>query len=210
MRALGGSAGGSNSSSQSGAAGGGLGIDQYVDQLCRMAVTIHRTVELETDKYYRDLRRRNYTTPTSYLELIKLYMEILSKQRTKVSDNEKRYRVGLEKLADTEKMVAKLQEELTNLQPVLDQAARDTGESFLLSPRACISHAHTPQSAAAVSLRGPFLPLLTSLPQSFFGDMLTPHDSVSCQLFFAHCIFLPVVLVNRVAVDQGPGRSEGC
>lgn len=35
------------------------------------AVNVHRTVERQTERYLRELKRYNYTTPTSYLELIR-------------------------------------------------------------------------------------------------------------------------------------------
>jgi hypothetical protein len=34
-------------------------------------VNVHRTVERQTERYLRELKRYNYTTPTSYLELIR-------------------------------------------------------------------------------------------------------------------------------------------
>lgn len=38
---------------------------------------IHESVVVMSEKFYDELRRKNYTTPTSYLELIKLYVEML-------------------------------------------------------------------------------------------------------------------------------------
>jgi dynein heavy chain len=91
-----------------------------------MCNKIHRTVEIETANFFKELKRYNYTTPTSYLELIKLYIDILKKQREKISSNEKRYRVGLDKLRETEEMVARLEISLTEMQPVLVKAAEET------------------------------------------------------------------------------------
>lgn len=34
-------------------------------------MNVHRTVERQTERYLRELKRYNYTTPTSYLELIR-------------------------------------------------------------------------------------------------------------------------------------------
>jgi len=45
--------------------------------LCQMSVQIHNSVQEASDSYYAELRRRNYTTPTSYLDLIKTYIEML-------------------------------------------------------------------------------------------------------------------------------------
>ena len=102
-----------------------IGIGDYVDQLSTMCNKMHRAVEIETANYFNEVKRYNYTTPTSYLELIKLYVDILKKQQTKVSNNERRYRVGLNKLKETEDMVAKLEIHLTEMQPVLKQASED-------------------------------------------------------------------------------------
>lgn len=103
-----------------------LGIGDYVEPLSIMCNKIHRTVEAATSQYFKELKRYNYTTPTSYLELIKLYVDILKKQQVKISNNERRYRVGLGKLKETEDMVADLEKSLTALQPVLEKAAEET------------------------------------------------------------------------------------
>lgn len=60
-------------------------------------------------RFERELGRKTYTTPTSYLELIKLYLEMLGAQRDSVSMNESRYRNGLQKLEETKVMVNELQ-----------------------------------------------------------------------------------------------------
>lgn len=103
-----------------------LGVSDYVDALSNMCNKMHRTVEMETVSYLKELKRYNYTTPTSYLELIKLYIDILKKQTLKITNNEKRYKIGLQKLKDTEGMVSDLEAKLTEMQPVLAQAAADT------------------------------------------------------------------------------------
>jgi hypothetical protein len=54
----------------------------------------------------------------------RLYLDILGRQREVVSGNEGRYRGGLQKLADTEKVVADLQERLTEMKPFLEKAAK--------------------------------------------------------------------------------------
>ena len=105
-----------------------LGISEYVASLSQMCNKMHRTVEITTQEFYDEMRRHNYTTPTSYLELIKLYVDILKSQQEKVSTNERRYRVGLDKLRETEEIVAELEVKLTEMQPVLEQASKDTAE----------------------------------------------------------------------------------
>lgn len=103
-----------------------LGIEAHVDTLCKMTVTIHRSVEDATARFYLQLKRQNYTTPTSYLELIKLYVDMLRNHRHLVRGKESRYRGGLKKLTETEEVVGNLKQSLTDLQPVLVKAQEDT------------------------------------------------------------------------------------
>ncbi|RHY05497.1 hypothetical protein DYB25_001425 [Aphanomyces astaci] len=105
-----------------------LGIDEHVETLCNMAVTIHRSVEAATAKYFKELKRQTYTTPTSYLELIRLYVDMLRTQRGLVKAKEARYRGGLKKLAETEEIVGNLKNELIVLQPVLVKSQQETSE----------------------------------------------------------------------------------
>ena len=58
-------------------------------------------------------------TPTSYLELIYAFKEQLDLRRKTVMQKINRYGTGLEKLAFAESSVGEMQQELTDLQPVL-------------------------------------------------------------------------------------------
>lgn len=48
--------------------------------------------------YYNTLRRHNYVTPTSYLELILTFKTLLNKKRQEVDMMRNRYLTGLQKL----------------------------------------------------------------------------------------------------------------
>ena len=50
-----------------------LGIKEHVPELAEITVFIHSSVSEYSEKYYNELRRHNYTTPTSYLELVKVF-----------------------------------------------------------------------------------------------------------------------------------------
>jgi dynein heavy chain len=56
-----------------------LDIGSVIDVLSKSSMYIHETVKEASEKFYNELRRRNYTTPTSYLDLIKTYIELLGK-----------------------------------------------------------------------------------------------------------------------------------
>jgi dynein heavy chain len=49
--------------------------------LAEMCMLIHTTVEEKANEFYEKLRRKVYTTPKSYLDLIHLYVSSLEVKR---------------------------------------------------------------------------------------------------------------------------------
>lgn len=80
-----------------------------------MCMVIHTTVEEESDNFYGELRRRVYTTPKSYLDLISLYLNTLDNKRYEYNINRNRLATGLKKLHDTNKSIAELKVKLAEL-----------------------------------------------------------------------------------------------
>ena len=80
-----------------------------------MSVQVHSSVSDTSDQFYNELRRKNYTTPTSYLELLKTYIEMLKVQRTIVPEKIDRYQGGIKRLAETNEMVDQLKVMLIKL-----------------------------------------------------------------------------------------------
>jgi dynein heavy chain len=78
-------------------------------------------VSLASDDFYAELRRKNYTTPTSYLDLIKTYKEMLAYQRGIVPVKIQRYQGGLKRLKETNEMVDDLKATLIKLRPEIDK-----------------------------------------------------------------------------------------
>lgn len=77
----------------------------------------------------------NYVTRTSYLELIKMFDTLLTKQRSLIVAARQRYKVGLEKLEFTSSQVNIMQEELTNLKPTLVKTVEDTNKLMATAER---------------------------------------------------------------------------
>lgn len=50
-------------------------------------------------RFLRELGRHNYVTPTSYLELINAFKNLLQQKQDETMKAKQRYLVGLEKLA---------------------------------------------------------------------------------------------------------------
>lgn len=79
-----------------------------------------------TFRYYDVLRRHNYVTPTSYLELILTFKTLLGVKQSEILGLKNRYVTGLEKLEFAASQVSVMQEELTALQPELIQTSAET------------------------------------------------------------------------------------
>jgi len=70
-------------------------------------------------RFQAELGRVVYVTPTSYLTLIAAFKDVLGKRRAEVAALQRRYSVGLNKLASTNDQVEGMQQELEALQPEL-------------------------------------------------------------------------------------------
>ena len=63
-------------------------------------------------KIFEAERRYVYTTPKSFLELIKLFKVMHEKKKTELAQNKEKYEIGVIKLEETGSVVSKLEEEL--------------------------------------------------------------------------------------------------
>lgn len=58
-----------------------FGSEELKQSFSAMCVEVHVSVTDMAERYYSEVRRRYYTTPTSYLELINLYLSMLEEKR---------------------------------------------------------------------------------------------------------------------------------
>lgn len=89
---------------------------------------IHQHAQEACEGFWVELRRRNYVTPTSFLELITMFQKVLAEKRARNRQLRTRYAVGLEKLEASAGAVAVMQEELTALQPQLVKTVAEVEE----------------------------------------------------------------------------------
>ncbi|XP_075248722.1 dynein axonemal heavy chain 7-like isoform X2 [Convolutriloba macropyga] len=92
----------------------------------------HTSTRLLSEQFLSKVQRHNYVTPTSYLELIRTYKDLLDKKRTEVWKLKRRYEVGLEKLQSAASDVGVMQKELNDLQPQLITASKDVDEMMVI------------------------------------------------------------------------------
>ena len=73
---------------------------------------MHKSVEDKSQDYLNELRRHNYVTPTSYLELLTLYQTVLESKRKEILYLKNRLVQGLKVLADAAVEIDKLKDML--------------------------------------------------------------------------------------------------
>uniref|UniRef100_A0A8C2GSU6 Dynein, axonemal, heavy chain 6 n=1 Tax=Cyprinus carpio TaxID=7962 RepID=A0A8C2GSU6_CYPCA len=102
-----------------------FGSEEMKQCFSEMCVEIHVSVTDMAECFYSELRRHYYTTPTSYLELINLYLSMLGEKRQQLQAARDRVKNGLTKLLETNELVDKMKQDLSALEPVLKQKSID-------------------------------------------------------------------------------------
>eukprot|EP00929_Paragymnodinium_shiwhaense_P066427 TRINITY_DN33321_c0_g4_i1.p1 TRINITY_DN33321_c0_g4~~TRINITY_DN33321_c0_g4_i1.p1 ORF type:complete len:3770 (+),score=1255.81 TRINITY_DN33321_c0_g4_i1:195-11312(+) len=105
-----------------------LDIAHMLGPLSSMSCVIHSSTSEAAQSFFEKLRRMTYTTPTSYLELIKLFSDLLNLKKGELITKLNRYKVGTQRLGETKNIVDKLKVDLTHMQPVIEQGKKDTAE----------------------------------------------------------------------------------
>ncbi|XP_044191900.1 dynein axonemal heavy chain 3 isoform X1 [Thunnus albacares] len=100
-------------------------------EVVEMCKTFQTSVREMSERYFSRLRRHNYVTPTSYLELILTFKTLLNLKRSEVDNVRNRYIVGLQKLEFAASQVSVMQQELTALQPELIQTSAETDKMMV-------------------------------------------------------------------------------
>lgn len=96
-----------------------LPSDETRENISQMCMKIHTSVEESSDRFWEELRRRVYTTPKSYLDLISLYINTLQSQRKTINANRARLANGLTTLKNTNSSIAELKVSITKMLPEL-------------------------------------------------------------------------------------------
>ncbi|CAF0886975.1 unnamed protein product [Adineta steineri] len=92
----------------------------------------HVSTQTVSKRFLAELDRHNYVTPTSYLELINTFKNLLEKRRSALLAARTRYEVGLEKLENAASQVGKMQKTLENLQPQLVEMDKKVDETLVI------------------------------------------------------------------------------
>ncbi|XP_043257418.1 dynein axonemal heavy chain 3 [Colletes gigas] len=97
-----------------------LNIDPNLREKCvQVSKGFHTSIFFASEDYYKTQNRRYYTTPTSFLQLIKLLCKLYDQKIDEITLQQNRYETGLEKLDFAAGEIAVMKEELQALQPKL-------------------------------------------------------------------------------------------
>lgn len=84
--------------------------DELRDAISQNMAQVHISIGQANLDFLAQERRYNYTTPTSFLELIKFYKRLLGQKRGKITDQIDRLEIGLGTMESTTNQVNQLQE----------------------------------------------------------------------------------------------------
>lgn len=92
----------------------------------------HATSKVVADRFYEATGRKTYVTSSAFLELIKSFARLTVAKQEEIMDAKNRYMGGLDKLEFAATQVAQMQTELTNLQPRLAQAVKESSKMLAI------------------------------------------------------------------------------
>eukprot|EP00949_MAST-11_sp_MAST-11-sp1_P002809 g2809.t1 len=96
--------------------------EEEKDSVVEVCVQMQVQMQTLAEAYKAEVGGHYYVTPTSYLELLKIFTGLLKEKRQENLGKVRRYTRGLSKLAETNVSVQKMQVELTELKPQLQAA----------------------------------------------------------------------------------------
>lgn len=96
------------------------------DALTQLCMQVAVDVQEACERFYKELRRRVYTTPKSYLDQIALFVKLLDRKRNEVGSQKRKLSEGLQKLYSTNQTVAQLKKEMEDLKPRLEEQSVKT------------------------------------------------------------------------------------
>ncbi|XP_001850815.2 dynein heavy chain 6, axonemal [Culex quinquefasciatus] len=99
--------------------------DVQCKHLAQTCVLMHESVESISERFYREMRRHYYTTPSSYLQLLNQYRVLVNKRIEIILQKKDRIANGLSKILETNLVVAEMGEELKQFVPILEEKSRN-------------------------------------------------------------------------------------
>lgn len=110
-------------------------LSTFETNLVNTMVYFNGTIVEASEKLYKELSRRTYVTPSSFLEMLNLFKELYERKHSEITLKRERYTVGLEKLDSAAAQVGDMQQKLFDLQPKLKQLSDETEQIMITIER---------------------------------------------------------------------------
>ncbi len=102
-----------------------LTLGPSMEGVVEMFKMIHQSVESKSRRFLQIMRRHNYVTPTSFLEFLTLYCDILRKKRKENEQKQQRLKKGIDVLNDAKIKIEMLQTTLGKQRPILERTKQE-------------------------------------------------------------------------------------
>lgn len=110
-------------------------LSSFEMNLVNTMVHFNETIIVASEKLYKELSRRTYITPSSFLEMLNLFKELYQRKHLEITLKRERYTTGLEKLDNAAAQVGDMQQKLFDLQPKLKQLSDETEQIMITIER---------------------------------------------------------------------------
>ncbi|XP_050431121.1 dynein axonemal heavy chain 1-like [Adelges cooleyi] len=89
---------------------------------------MQQSVMDESILYLQELNRHIYVTPTSYLELLRCYIDMLQEKKQEITDSMNKLQTGMDKLLTTTEDIKIMQIELIEIKPIIEASRVEVGK----------------------------------------------------------------------------------
>ena len=109
-----------------------LDLGKDLDNCVEVFKSIHMSVSKKSTEFADQLNRKNYVTPTSFLEQLAMYMQILKAKRIFVCQSKERLVKGLYVLGKAGIEIEKLEKQISDMAPVLAVTKAALAETMIV------------------------------------------------------------------------------
>lgn len=103
--------------------------------IVKAMVHFNESIERASMQLFKELARQTYITPSSFMEMLKLFRELYKRKHLEITLKRERYTTGLEKLDSAAAQVGDMQQKLFDLQPKLKQLSDETEQIMVTIER---------------------------------------------------------------------------
>ena len=102
--------------------------ETLIQKLSEISSELHKSIKEFNDSYFKSERRYNYTTPKSFLELVKYFQELIARKDGDIINQIQRLEKGLLVVANASESIAGLKKEIEEKSVIVEEEKKNTSE----------------------------------------------------------------------------------